>query len=39
MLSSADVLEPEDRTSFMALPWHIDLAQAASRDQWPDPPR
>jgi DNA-binding SARP family transcriptional activator/predicted ATPase len=39
MLSSAGLLEPEDRASFMALPWHVDLAHAVSANTWPDAPR
>jgi DNA-binding SARP family transcriptional activator len=39
MQASADELESEDRESFLALPWHLDLMQAVSADRWPDPPR
>jgi tetratricopeptide (TPR) repeat protein len=36
--ATADGLDPADRTSFEAIPWHSDIA-AAVRGAWPDPPR
>jgi tetratricopeptide (TPR) repeat protein len=39
MEENAAGLDPEDRESFLALPWHIDLRQAISTGVWPDPPR
>jgi tetratricopeptide (TPR) repeat protein len=39
MLAAAEGLEPEDRESFLALPWHVDLANAVKAGVWPDPPR
>ncbi len=39
MLAAAEGLGPEDRESFLALPWHVDLANAAKAGVWPDPPR
>jgi tetratricopeptide (TPR) repeat protein len=39
MNESANDLEPDDRASFLALPWHVDLMQAISADIWPEPPR
>jgi tetratricopeptide (TPR) repeat protein len=39
MVDTADELEPEDRESFLAIPWHVDLTRAAGTDVWPDPPR
>ncbi len=39
MRTAADELEPEDRESFLALPWHVDLTRAAEANLWPDPPR
>ncbi len=39
MLSAAEDLEPEDRESFLALPWHVDLMQALNAGAWPEPPR
>jgi uncharacterized membrane protein len=39
MKQSAKGLEPEDRTSFLALFFHRDIAHAAESGAWPDPPR
>jgi DNA-binding SARP family transcriptional activator/tetratricopeptide (TPR) repeat protein len=36
--ATAEGLDPADRTSFQAIPWHADVA-AAVRGAWPDPPR
>ncbi|MGB8909827.1 MAG: AAA family ATPase [Candidatus Cybelea sp.] len=39
MQSAADGLDPADRESFAAIPWHVDIAAAAQQGTWPDPPR
>ncbi|HKE38076.1 MAG TPA: hypothetical protein VKB39_11615, partial [Candidatus Baltobacteraceae bacterium] len=39
MVESARELDAEDRTSFLGLPWHVDLMEAVRNDAWPDPPR
>jgi predicted ATPase/DNA-binding SARP family transcriptional activator len=39
MLTTAEELEPADRASFLAIPWHVDLMEAVSHGVWPDPPR
>ncbi len=39
MKATACELEPEDRESYLAIPWHLDLARAAEANVWPDPPR
>jgi DNA-binding SARP family transcriptional activator len=39
MVDTASELEPPDRESFLAIPWHVDLTRAAGTDVWPDPPR
>jgi tetratricopeptide (TPR) repeat protein len=39
MEENAGGLDPEDRESFLALPWHVDLMHAISTGVWPDPPR
>ncbi|MEO6836000.1 MAG: AAA family ATPase [Candidatus Tumulicola sp.] len=39
MLAAAEELQSEDRESFLAMPWHVDLVRAAETDTWPDPPR
>jgi hypothetical protein len=39
MVDTANELEPADRESFLAIPWHVDLTRAAGTDVWPDPPR
>jgi DNA-binding SARP family transcriptional activator len=37
--AAAGELEAEDRESFLAIPWHMDLARAVDANVWPDPPR
>lgn len=39
MQAAADGLDPADRDSFAAIPWHVDIAAAAAQGAWPDPPR
>jgi DNA-binding SARP family transcriptional activator/tetratricopeptide (TPR) repeat protein len=39
MQAAAAELEPEDRASFLSIPWHVDLARAAEANVWPNPPR
>lgn len=39
METTADALEPEDRASFLALPFHRDIAHAVESGEWPSPPR
>ncbi len=39
MQAAADGLDPADRESFVAIPWHVDIAAAARQGVWPDPPR
>jgi DNA-binding SARP family transcriptional activator len=39
MQTVADALDTADRRSFEAIPWHVDIAAAAQRGVWPDPPR
>ena len=39
MQTVADGLDEADRQSFEAIPWHVDIAAAAQRGVWPDPPR
>lgn len=39
MQAMADGLDAEDRASFESIPWHADLAAAATQGVWPDPPR
>ena len=39
MEAHANILGPEDRERFLALPWHADLRQAVAAGTWPDPPR
>ena len=39
LAASARSLEPEDRASFLALPFHRDIERAAATGDWPDPPR
>ncbi|HLY02775.1 MAG TPA: AAA family ATPase [Candidatus Cybelea sp.] len=37
--AAAEGLDADDRESFAAISWHVDIAAAAQRDVWPDPPR
>ncbi|HEY1655697.1 MAG TPA: AAA family ATPase [Candidatus Tumulicola sp.] len=37
--ATAAELEPEDRDQFATIPWHVDIANAATNDVWPVPPR
>lgn len=37
--TSANDMEPEDRESFLAIPWHADLMHAVETGDWPSPPR
>jgi tetratricopeptide (TPR) repeat protein len=37
--AAAEGLDATDRESFSAISWHIDIAAAAQRGIWPDPPR
>lgn len=37
--ATAADLDPADRDSYLAISWHVDIANAAERDVWPDPPR
>ena len=37
--SGAGVLEPEDHERYLALPFNVDILNAAESDVWPDPPR
>ncbi len=37
--AAAEGLDANDRESFSAISWHIDIAAAAQRGIWPDPPR
>jgi DNA-binding SARP family transcriptional activator/tetratricopeptide (TPR) repeat protein len=39
MQATADGLDAADRQTFAAIPWHRDIAAAAERGVWPDPPR
>jgi DNA-binding SARP family transcriptional activator/tetratricopeptide (TPR) repeat protein len=39
MQTTAEQLEAEDREYFLALPWHVDLMQAVTKNLWPNPPR
>jgi tetratricopeptide (TPR) repeat protein len=39
MQTTAEQLEAEDREHFLALPWHVDLMQAVTKNLWPNPPR
>jgi tetratricopeptide (TPR) repeat protein len=39
MQKSAVALEEEDRLSFLALPWHLDIQETVATGVWPDPPR
>jgi DNA-binding SARP family transcriptional activator/tetratricopeptide (TPR) repeat protein len=39
MLAEAEMLEREDRQSFLALEFHRNIACAVSQDEWPNPPR
>jgi DNA-binding SARP family transcriptional activator len=39
MQKTANGFEEEDRASFLALPWHVDIKEAAAAGVWPDPPR
>ena len=39
MEKMASDFDEEDRASFLALPWHADIARAAAAGVWPDPPR
>ncbi len=36
---TAAALDPTDREAFAAISWHLDIAAAAQRGVWPDPPR
>jgi hypothetical protein len=36
MQISSDALDPEDRASFLALPFHCDIARTAASGEWPD---
>jgi DNA-binding SARP family transcriptional activator/tetratricopeptide (TPR) repeat protein len=37
--TAAESLDAVDRESFAAISWHVDIAAAAQRGIWPDPPR
>ncbi|HEY5339846.1 MAG TPA: tetratricopeptide repeat protein, partial [Candidatus Aquilonibacter sp.] len=37
--TTVDDLDPADRESYLAIRWHVDMALAAERGVWPDPPR
>ncbi len=37
--AAAEGLDAEDRASFAAISWHVDIAAAAQKGVWPDPPR
>jgi DNA-binding SARP family transcriptional activator/tetratricopeptide (TPR) repeat protein len=37
--AAAEGLDADDRESFAAISWHVDIAAAAQRGVWPDPPR
>jgi DNA-binding SARP family transcriptional activator/predicted ATPase len=37
--TSANDLEPEDRESFLAIPWNADLMHTVESGDWPSPPR
>ncbi len=37
--TSANDMEPEDRESFLAIPWHADLTGVVETGDWPSPPR
>jgi tetratricopeptide (TPR) repeat protein len=39
MQKTANDFEEEDRASFLSLPWHVDIKEAAATGVWPDPPR
>ena len=39
MTADAGSLEPDDRESYLGLPFHRDIARAVAADEWPDPPR
>jgi tetratricopeptide (TPR) repeat protein len=39
MQRAAGGLDPEDRTTFFALPFHVDMRRTAETGIWPDPPR
>lgn len=39
MLKTASEFDEADRTSFLALPWHVDIAEAVATGVWPDPLR
>jgi DNA-binding SARP family transcriptional activator/tetratricopeptide (TPR) repeat protein len=39
MQKTANELDPEDRESYLALPWHVDIKQTAASGLWPNPPR
>jgi tetratricopeptide (TPR) repeat protein len=39
MTAEAEILEREDRRSFLGLEFHRDIARAVEFDQWPNPPR
>jgi tetratricopeptide (TPR) repeat protein len=39
MQAAVDSLDAADRETFAAIPWHRDIAAAAERGVWPDPPR
>jgi DNA-binding SARP family transcriptional activator/tetratricopeptide (TPR) repeat protein len=39
MQKTAADFEEEDRLSFLALPWHVDIQETAATGVWPNPPR
>jgi len=36
---TAEMLDPEDRARFLAVPWHRDITEAVQANCWPNPPR